>query len=254
MLTQLNGEKDIIALSVGERIEKDEMELAFRLLDEAFARDGKVHIFVEVLDFQSIAPDALLFDLRHVLHYLARLRQFGRIAIVTDQSWVRIASRIESALLPYVSYEVYPVTQRDRALAWVKGEVDTPYAQAVRRIPGDDDICAFEVDGRITADELDGLYTHIFEVSQPDSPLKILVRMKRYDGFAPAILADPKIVERKLSLLHRVSRYAIVGGPDWLATLVKLFDPLFRIELRHFPLDSEDAARAWLSEGGDEGR
>ena len=113
---------------------------------------------------------------------------------------------------------------------------------------------AFEVDGRITADELDGLYTHIFEVSQPDSPLKILVRMKRYDGFAPAILADPKIVERKLSLLHRVSRYAIVGGPDWLATLVKLFDPLFRIELRHFPLDSEDAARAWLSEGGDEGR
>ncbi|MFD1960520.1 STAS/SEC14 domain-containing protein [Novosphingobium panipatense] len=104
----------------------------------------------------------------------------------------------------------------------MKGEVDTPYAQAVRRIPGDDDICAFEVDGRITADELDGLYTHIFEVSQPDSPLKILVRMKRYDGFAPAILADPKIVERKLSLLHRVSRYAIVGGPDWLATLVKL--------------------------------
>ncbi|MFD1960519.1 STAS/SEC14 domain-containing protein [Novosphingobium panipatense] len=102
MLTQLNGENDIIALSVGGRIEKDEMELAFRLLDEAFARDGKVHIFVEVLDLQSIAPDALLFDLRHVLHYLARLRQFGRIAIVTDQSWVRIASRIESALLPYV--------------------------------------------------------------------------------------------------------------------------------------------------------
>src|SRR3546814_7139467 len=75
MLTQLNGGKDIIALSVGERIEKDEMELAFRLLDEAFARDGKVHIFVEVLGLQSIAPDALLFDLRHVFHYLVRLKQ-----------------------------------------------------------------------------------------------------------------------------------------------------------------------------------
>src|SRR3546814_9770618 len=62
------------------------------------------------------------------------------------RSWVRIASRIESALLPYVSYEVYPVAQRDRALAWVKGEVDTPHPQAVRRIPGDDDIQEFEVD------------------------------------------------------------------------------------------------------------
>src|SRR3546814_4924295 len=59
------------------------------------------------------------------------------------RSWVRIASRIESALLPYVSYEVYPVAQRDRALAWVKGEVDTPHPQAVRRIPGDDDIQEF---------------------------------------------------------------------------------------------------------------
>src|SRR3546814_15621900 len=75
MLTQLNGGKDIIALSVGERIEKDEMELAFRLLDEAFARESKVHIFVEVLDLQSIAPDALFYDLRHVLHYLARLKR-----------------------------------------------------------------------------------------------------------------------------------------------------------------------------------
>src|SRR3546814_7905782 len=82
---------------------------------------------------------APFYDLRHVLHYLARLKQFGRIAIVTDQSWVRIASSIESALLPYVSYEVYPVAQRDRALAWVKGECDTPHPQAVHRISGDDE-------------------------------------------------------------------------------------------------------------------
>src|SRR3546814_15043115 len=97
MLTQLNGGKDIIALSVGERIEKDEMELAFRLLDEAFARESKVHIFVEVLDFQSIAPDALFYDLRHVLHYLARLQQFGQIAILPNQSWVRLASHLRLA-------------------------------------------------------------------------------------------------------------------------------------------------------------
>src|SRR3546814_12387287 len=75
--------------------------------------------------------------------------------------------------------------------------------------------------------------------------------MKRYDGFEPAILADPKTIERKFSLLHRVSRYAIIGGPDWLATLVKLFDPLLKLELRHFPLDGEDAERDWLSEDGD---
>src|SRR3546814_20330912 len=139
-----------------------------------------------------MAPDALLYYLRHGLHSLARLKQFSRIAIVTDQSWVRIASRIESALLPYVSYEVYPVAQRDRALAWVKGECDTPHPQAVHRISGDDELQAFEVDGRITADELDCLYAHLFEVAQSDAPQKITVRMQRYAGFEPAIMADTK--------------------------------------------------------------
>src|SRR3546814_8154909 len=72
----------------------------------------------------------------------------------------------------YVSYEGDPVAQRDRALAWVKGECDTPHPQAVHRISGDDEIQAFEVDGRITADELHGLYAHLFEVAQSDSPLR----------------------------------------------------------------------------------
>src|SRR3546814_16354349 len=95
--------------------------------------------------------------------------------------WSSDVCSSDLALLPYVSYEVYPVAQRDRALAWVKGECDTPHPQAVHRISGDDEIQAFEVDGRITADELDGLYANLFEVAQSDSPLKILVRMKRYE-------------------------------------------------------------------------
>src|SRR3546814_12613208 len=115
------------------------MELAFRLLDEAFARESKVHIFVEVVDLQSIAPDELFYDLRHVLHYLARFKQFGRLAIVTDQSWVRIASRIESGLLPYVSYAVYPVPQRDPDLACVMCTCDTPPLYPLHRLYGPHD-------------------------------------------------------------------------------------------------------------------
>src|SRR3546814_5634396 len=109
MLTQLNGGKDIIALSVGERIEKDEMELAFRLLDEAFARESKAHIFVEVLDLLSIAPDALFYDLRLVLLYLARLKQFDRIANVPEHASDDHTSEIQS--LMRTSYAVLSVTK-----------------------------------------------------------------------------------------------------------------------------------------------
>ena len=52
---------------------------------------------------------------------LGKLRQFGRVAVVADQAWVRIATRIESALLPFVSYRTFEPEQRAEALAWVRG-------------------------------------------------------------------------------------------------------------------------------------
>jgi hypothetical protein len=42
------------------------------------------------------------------------------VAVVADQAWVRAGTRIESALLPFVSYRVFMPAQRDEALAWVR--------------------------------------------------------------------------------------------------------------------------------------
>jgi hypothetical protein len=47
-------------------------------------------------------------------------------------------------------------------------------------------------------------------------------------------------------MLHRLERYALVGGPPWLAHWIKAIDPLFRIDIRHFELDDEALAWAWL--------
>lgn len=253
MLTQLIAENDVLALSVGGRIEKPDIENAFRLLDEAFDRSAKVHVFVEVLGLKGIAPDALLADLGRAFGYLARLKQFGRIAVVTDQSWVRFATRIESALLPFVSYEVYQADQRDHALAWVKGEVPSAHPQSVRHIANADGIHEYEVSGRITSEAVKTLHADLSGTAHGEGPLKLLVRITRYDGFEPGILLDPKYGELELALLRKVSRYAIVGGPGWMATTTRLFDPLLKMDVRHFPASAEAAARAWLQEDAQTG-
>lgn len=126
MLTELSDADDIVAISVSGRLEKADVEHIMQRLDRAFERHGKVHVFAEILAFEGMAMDAWLSDIRHGLSYLGRLGQFGRVAIVSDQSWIRLASRIESAVLPFISYEVFTPEQRDHALAWVKGEVDSP--------------------------------------------------------------------------------------------------------------------------------
>jgi len=247
MITILINTDDVLAATISGRLTKDNIEQVMRQLDAAFERAEKVHIFAEVRDFEGMPLDAWLGDAWHGLHFLTRLRQFGRIAIVSDEGWIRAASRIESALLPFVRYEVYTLDQREHALAWVKGEVSEPRPEALRIVStGDAGIFAFEVDGRITAESIAALRTHLLPLDESGASLKLLGRIRRYNGFDPAILVDPQYIELKLSLLRQVSRYAIVGGPDWVKRGVALLAPLLRMELRHFDEADEDAARAWL--------
>ncbi|WP_206239197.1 SpoIIAA family protein [Novosphingobium terrae] len=240
--------QDVIALSITGRLEKADIEKAMALLDAAFARGGKVHLFVEVRDFTGMPADAWLSDLRHGLRYLTKLHQFGRVAIVSDQSWVRAASRIESALLPFVTYHVYRPEQRDHALAWARGEVSDPQPPALQVVEDGQGIITIEINGRITPQTVDALAEQIARFSGEGRSLRLLARVRHYEGFDPALLIDPKYVELKLSLLRRVARYALVGGPDWMARIAALADPLLTMDLRHFPIEEEDAARSWLLE------
>ena len=251
MLIELAGSERIIALSFEGRLEQSDVARSMDLLDAAFAQGGLVHLFIEVPDFKGLSGDAWLSDLSHGLHYLTRLKQFGRVAIVSDQSWVRTISRIESALLPFLTYEVYTSGQRDHALAWVRGEVGDPHCAPLRILESDDaDILAFVIDGRITPAAIDLIYDRLAQLADGDRTLKILALIKHYDGFDPAILIHSRYFDLELSLLRHTWRYAIVGGPNWLGRAADLANPLLRMDLRHFPIDAEIAARAWLMETG----
>jgi len=59
---------------------------------------------------------------KRALPLLGKLNRFGRVAVVADQAWVRAGSRLESALLPNISYRVCLPEERDEALAWVRGQ------------------------------------------------------------------------------------------------------------------------------------
>lgn len=247
MLKDQTERDDIVILSISGRLEKGDVDQAMRRLDTAFEKGGKVHLFVEVLGLAGMPKEAWWSDISQGIHFLTRLKHFGRIAIVSDQSWIRAASRIESALLPFVTYEVYTPEQRDHALAWVKGEVATARPASPRVLSNENaDIVAFEVDGRVTRDGIDALYAHLAPLAQPGARLKLLNHVKHFAGFDPAILADPQYLQLKLTLLRHVARYAVVGGPSWLDGVAKVANPLLHMEIRHFPESDLEAARTWL--------
>jgi hypothetical protein len=59
--------------------------------------------------------------MKRAMPLLGKLDRFGRVAVVADQAWIRFGTRLESAILPNVSYRTYLPEERDEAFAWVEG-------------------------------------------------------------------------------------------------------------------------------------
>jgi hypothetical protein len=110
---------DILALTVSGKITGDDLDAMIEQLEQAFDRHEKVHVFVETRSLDAIELRGLASYLGRALPMFGKLHRFGRVAVVADQTWVQVATRIESAVLPGIGYRTFAPSERDEALAWV---------------------------------------------------------------------------------------------------------------------------------------
>ena len=128
MIEYIPSNDDVLALKTGGRLTKAELnEVTTRLETSLDARE-QTHIFVEVVDFSGLEWEALPDYLPRAFAMLGKLKRFGRVGIVSDVGWIRGLAKVESALLPYISYETFTSDQRDAALAWVEQGGEPPRA------------------------------------------------------------------------------------------------------------------------------
>lgn len=114
----------------------------------------------------------------------------------------------------------------------------------IRRIDATrDDLFAFEVAGRITAADLENAYG-LLEAAYAKYPeIDVLVKISDYEGFDWEALGGGTLKGKAQALKH-VRRYAVVGGPPWMKTVLNLFGPFTSVESKHF--DDEQEAWKWL--------
>lgn len=113
---------DVLAGEVSGKIVGSDLDALMDALDRAMAEHDKVHMFVETRAIEGLELSSLPAYVKRALPLLGKLNRFGRVAVVADQAWVRAGSRLESALLPNISYRVCLPEERDEALAWVRGQ------------------------------------------------------------------------------------------------------------------------------------
>jgi len=247
MFEYLAAGDDVIAMRSTGRMTRDDVDGFMDRLDASLAAREKTHLFAEVVDFSGLDPELIGETLKRTPSWFSNLRKMGRIAIVADQDWIRWLAKAESMVLPHVSYETFKPHERDRALAWVKGEIASPHAPAIKLIETDrPDVLGFELNGHVGKDELDAVSAHFLKALEGKDNVSVFGRVRDLGGFQVGGLISTQYFEMKRGFLSRLDRYAVVGGPGWLKTLLATLSPMLKGELRHFDADDEAAAWEWL--------
>ena len=118
----LKSPDDVLAISYSGKITGNDLDAALDKLEAMLAKPGKIHFFVEMKTIESMELSAMPHHFARSLPLFGKLDRFGRVAVVADQSWIRVLTRLESAMLPHVSYRVYEPSEREEALNWAFGK------------------------------------------------------------------------------------------------------------------------------------
>jgi hypothetical protein len=123
MIEFIDSPDDAIAVRLSGKITGQDLGSIMDRLDEVMGKHDKIHVFVETYSIDGIELSDLPSYITRAMPLLGKLSRFGRVAVVADQAWVRVGTRLESALLPNINYRTYMTEERDEALAWVIGPV-----------------------------------------------------------------------------------------------------------------------------------
>lgn len=117
----------------------------------------------------------------------------------------------------------------------------------VRRIDTDrPDAFAFEVLGHIGTADIENLYGLLEGAYALHDRIDLIVLMRDFEGFDWSAAFRESTIAGKTQALKHIRRYAVVGGPAWIAPVISLSKPFLAPEIRHFETDEEAAAWQWI--------
>lgn len=251
MLTTTQTFDRVLIFSLSGELTAADVDAVYDALNSKLADNRPASVYLELLGDFSIEGGALLKDMQRAHEVLGKLKQFDRIAVVAEPSWLRAIVRIESAAFSLLdlNMQVYTPEERQHALAWAKEETDAEHPDSLKQIDiGEPDIVAFEIDGKFRKQDVQ-VAQDILESLDETQSKAMLVRMTKFAGFELAILIDSDFLAMKRDGFGKLKRYAVVGGPEWIGDgAEKLSGPL-PFAIRAFDLDEESDAIAWLGSG-----
>ena len=122
MLEFIKSPEDVLAVKLTGTITGKDLDMILDRVEDIVVKPRKIHFYVETKGIEGIELSALPHHFNRSYPLFSKLDRFGRVAVVADQTWVRVLTQFESALLPFVSYRVYEPEERKDALDFAFGK------------------------------------------------------------------------------------------------------------------------------------
>jgi len=95
------------------------MEIALDMLVPVVRKMSHGAMLMRAHDVSWPTLGAIGVELRHWVQLMAMVRKVDRVAVLTDQGWVRNAAAIESLLVPNLEIRSFAPTEEAAARAWL---------------------------------------------------------------------------------------------------------------------------------------
>lgn len=231
-------------------LEKDEIKTMERVLTPVLKGDGPLGLIVRAEGLKDMTANAMAEDAKFEFGMLAKWSKIAKMAVVTDlQAFAAVLKWIDP-ILPMIDMKAFGSSDVAAAEAFASDLPTKLVAASGSGVnllsDGKDGVLAYEIDGRITADDVDKLLAPLEAHMKGNETINLLVRFKDYDGFDPAILINGSVMGSKMSAIAHLGRYAVVGAPKWMAAMGGTVAAMMPFEMRMFDASEDDVAWDWV--------
>jgi len=105
-------------------IDQADMQRFYDALESKMENDQKVKVYAEVksMSLADITWNAIKEETRRLLNHPAILANLAKVAVVTDEPWIKREFALECALMPTLEGSSFSFGEEDKAIEWLRAD------------------------------------------------------------------------------------------------------------------------------------
>lgn len=112
-----------VRMTISGKVEAGEMQAGLEAYLACLKDDRKTDFLYTITDFHLPTLEAWGIETRYIPMLFSSLSKVGKVAVLADASWLKIAAEIEGKLIPGLEIEAFDLGEDEAAVAWLlKGD------------------------------------------------------------------------------------------------------------------------------------